>query len=158
MAAGDGETMVDDVIATLLLVIIATSRLAEGVVLIDGIPVAGMVMRGQLCCTPTGNPPGIGVPGATVKMSCDGDRTTARETKTDENGSYQMVTTENEAPFTQNSTPCQMTIPMPAPNCTLLPDSGMLIAAMGMDPLNIVNTPLGNVVSAVAQNYRYIAG
>ncbi|XP_009627030.1 uncharacterized protein LOC107765646 [Nicotiana tabacum] len=128
-----------------LFLIATTSPLAHGV-LINGQNVIGLRVRGLLVCSATGNPPGPGIAGVNVKISCNGGSTSLVQVLTDANGYFQTIITALDGIlFDQTTTPCQVIIDTPIASCSLLASTGTLRA-----PITLVGTLIQTLLGLVA--------
>ncbi|MCD7472303.1 hypothetical protein HAX54_013370 [Datura stramonium] len=123
-------------VCLIILVFITTSRVAHGQ--LPNLPIAGIQVAGLVVCSATGNLPGPGIPGVTVRISCDG-------------------ATLRNVLLNSNSSPCaaRINLPIAVANCTVLPSSGILQAPI-MFTGNLITNTIGLIATTITGLFRII--
>ncbi|GER51955.1 S-acyl fatty acid synthase thioesterase [Striga asiatica] len=119
------------------LVFAASNPLAHG----QQLNVTGLTVSGRLCCTPTGNCPGQGVPGALVSLNCTnflgGGTITVGQTRTSINGTFNItvprLTGLDLRGFPNISCVASVNLPLNSAICPVLSTvNGTLVATLSL--------------------------
>ncbi|XP_059318647.1 uncharacterized protein LOC132069246 isoform X2 [Lycium ferocissimum] len=105
----------------------------------------GVGVEGSLACTPTGNPPGPGIAGADVRVSCDGGNTTLLQMTTSSNGSFSGTLNVTVLVSTNTMTPCQVIVDTPIANCPVLGRARAPLIPIS----SIISNPIGLTIKTV---------
>ncbi|XP_060178393.1 uncharacterized protein LOC132608385 [Lycium barbarum] len=138
-----------------LFLISTTTPLAHGV-LINGQKLFGLNIHGSVFCSTTGNPPGPGIAGVNVRISCNGGKTSLAQVLTDANGFFQVVLTALDGIlFDLNSTPCEVFVDTPIANCGVDLPKGVLRAPISIVG-NLIQTLLGLIADTTCGPFQYV--
>ncbi|RAL51941.1 hypothetical protein DM860_010659 [Cuscuta australis] len=122
-------------------------------------PLAGLWVHGAVACSASGNQPGVGIPGVSVAVVCNG--TAAGELLTDISGYFNGVVTNLNGTSVDRSVPvpapaaqCQAVVRTPVAGCPLLAQPGNLRAPVSIGR-NLIRTLIGYVGTTTLGRFEF---